>query len=181
MSKQDRQGVRTPADLERKYDLGQIDEVRKDNANNASQMSRLNQMFAQYMASTNASIAELRSRIEAFYPVGSIYISTTETSPKELFGGEWERIEDSFLLAAGSEYEAGTTGGEAEHTLTVEEMPEHSHGVKAVANAAGSGTNYSGVISTGTATDGLIAVSGGGTAHNNMPPYVAVFVWKRVS
>ena len=63
------------------------------------------------------------------YPVGSIYISVNSTSPASLFGGTWEILNDVFLLAAGSYANAGTFGGEAEHTLTVDEMPSHSHGV----------------------------------------------------
>ena len=61
------------------------------------------------------------------YPVGSIYKSTNSMSPAELFGGTWERIKDQFLLASGDTYAAGSTGGEATHTLTTNEMPSHSH------------------------------------------------------
>ena len=63
----------------------------------------------------------------SMYPVGSIYMSTVETSPEELFGGSWTRIEDTFLLAAGDTYAAGETGGEAEVTLSTSEMPAHTH------------------------------------------------------
>ena len=64
---------------------------------------------------------------DVLYPVGSIYLSTSSTSPQTLFGGTWQRIQDRFLLCAGSTYAAGKTGGEAEHTLTVNEMPSHTH------------------------------------------------------
>ena len=57
------------------------------------------------------------------YPVGSIYMSVNSTSPATLFGGTWTQIQDTFLLAAGSTYAAGATGGEATHTLTENEMP----------------------------------------------------------
>lgn len=64
------------------------------------------------------------------YPVGSIYISTIATNPSELFGfGTWEQIKGRFLFAADDTYAAGSTGGEAEHILTNEEMPEHKHAV----------------------------------------------------
>lgn len=63
------------------------------------------------------------------YPVGSIYISVNSTSPASLFGGTWEILNDVFLLAAGSYANAGTFGGEAAHTLTVDEMPAHNHSV----------------------------------------------------
>ena len=63
----------------------------------------------------------------SMYPVGSIYQSVNPTDPAELFGGTWERIKDVFMMAAGDTYAAGSTGGEAEHVLTVEEMPKHAH------------------------------------------------------
>ena len=61
------------------------------------------------------------------YPVGSIYMSVNSTNPSTLFGGEWEQIEDRFLLACGTNHNNGETGGEATHTLTTNEMPSHNH------------------------------------------------------
>ena len=63
----------------------------------------------------------------AAWPVGSIYMSMIATSPATLFGGTWVQMENRFLLGAGSGYVAGVTGGEAEHTLTGNEMPSHYH------------------------------------------------------
>ena len=122
---------------------------------------------------------------ESMYPVGSIYTSVSATSPNELFGGEWEQIENRFLLACGSEYEAGSIGGEATHALTIDEMPQHDHNdgtdhTRAFAVSTG-GTGTSAVVfsdpqygTRGTTT------AGGNQPHNNMPPYVAVYVWKRI-
>ena len=62
------------------------------------------------------------------YPIGSIYTSTITTNPETLLGfGTWEQIKDRFLLASGSSYSSGATGGEASHKLTVNEMPGHDH------------------------------------------------------
>ena len=58
--------------------------------------------------------------LDKIHPVGSIYISENSTSPATLFGGTWERVKDRFLLAAGDTYSAGSTGGSATHTLTVD-------------------------------------------------------------
>lgn len=63
----------------------------------------------------------------AAYPVGSIYVSTSGTSPATLFGGTWEQIHGRFLLGASSSHSAGSTGGEETHKLTTAEMPAHSH------------------------------------------------------
>lgn len=114
------------------------------------------------------------------YPVGSIYISVNSTSPAILFGGTWEILNDVFLLAAGSYANAGTFGGEAEHTLTVDEMPAHSHSVP---NMPGYDTGAEWVGQNGTAAPQTRStdINGGGAAHNNMPPYLAVYMWKRVA
>lgn len=117
------------------------------------------------------------------YPVGSIYRSTASTSPAELFGGTWERIKDRFLLAAGDTYTAGSTGGEAQHTLTVNEIPSHSHTIPSLnkwlsPEGSGEDMNYSVVSNINTQASGS---TGGGQAHNNMPPYLAVYIWKRVA
>lgn len=68
------------------------------------------------------------------WPVGSIYISSKPTDPHELFGGTWKPIQDTFLWCAGPKHAAGTTGGEETHTLTIEEMPAHTHQQYVTAN-----------------------------------------------
>ncbi len=118
--------------------------------------------------------------LDAIYPVGSIYQSVNSTSPATLFGGTWERIEDKFLLAAGGTYAAGSTGGEASVSLTVEEIPSHNHGnyIEIASNASdkyiGGGSAYGDLYRA-------TAHTGGGQPHNNMPPYQAVYVWQRTA
>lgn len=114
---------------------------------------------------------------EFVYPVGSIYMSVNSTSPATLFGGTWARLKDCFLLAAGDSYGAGTTGGEATHTLTVDEMPSHRHSESQCFSA--SNQTSGGSYASGDPTSGYTGYTGGGKAHNNMPPYLAVYVWKR--
>lgn len=116
----------------------------------------------------------------ASYPVGSIYISVNNTNPGEIFGGTWEQLKDTFLLAAGDKYAAGTTGGEEKHTLTVSEMPSHSHG-NAGSYVDPAGISTSRDRSSGSGTNTHTGYAGGGQAHNNMPPYTAVYVWKRIA
>jgi len=152
------------------------------------------------------------------YPVGSIYLSVNATDPATLFGGTWQRIQDMFLLAAGSTYAAGTTGGQTTVSLTTANLPAHTHGSKTLtggfrARHYGTGTDTgaqlvftpSGIvdINANTGTIGKVNIGGagntggyeqvtvnathehesvgGGTAHDNMPPYLAVYVWQRVS
>ena len=143
------------------------------------------------------------------YPVGSIYMSVNSTSPASLFGGTWEQLKDRFLLAAGSTYSAGSTGGEAEHSLIANELPKIEGWIEAGAGSSGTPTSSghgafrsaSGVFSTTrncnysydnsdkaiwtpTDTDSWQQVNmsfGNDQPHNNMPPYLAVYMWKRVS
>lgn len=119
------------------------------------------------------------------YPVGSVYISREATDPATLFGGTWERLKDRFILAAGDTYAAGTTGGEAAHKLTLEEIPEHNPAIKETNN---SGTingwclqSVSNQKSAYSAHDGYVQKYGGGQAHNNMPPYTAFYIWIRTA
>lgn len=160
---------------------------------------------------------------DLIYPVGSIYTSVNSTDPSLLFGGEWEQIEDTFLLAAGSTYSAGATGGEATHLLTSAESGQkagstananatHSHNPSTtseyfvtcatsesnntrVAYSSSGNRLVDGMTNTSTsvfhhrkASDSQnashahsITGSNATTAHNNMPPYLAVYVWKRIA
>lgn len=117
------------------------------------------------------------------YPVGAIYISVNNVNPSVLFGGTWEQVQDRFLLGAGSTYSAGSIGGEANHTLTIDEMPRHNHEVDNL-NASGNVTPYMTVQAQdkkGYGGNVQTMFSGGSQPHNNMPPYLAVYIWKRVS
>ena len=119
------------------------------------------------------------------YPVGSIYMSVNNTSPATLFGGTWEAISGRFLLASGSGYANGSTGGEASHKLTVAEMPSHSHVYSAPTGLfmGLNGTNTQQPIDNiRTGEQGANSdAAGSGQAHNNMPPYLVVNVWKRTA
>ena len=120
------------------------------------------------------------------YPVGSIYMSVNATSPATLFGGTWVQLKDRFLLGAGDSYTNGATGGEEAHTLSVDEIPSHNHpyGVYDASSTATLDINhmatYSGKISS-TGWGSHTLYTGGGEAHNNMPPYLAVYMWKRTA
>ena len=131
----------------------------------------------------------IQSILEMVYPVGSIYISVNSINPNKLFGfGTWEQIKDKFLLAAGDIHGAGEIGGEESHTLTSDEIPSHSHqfnrqqlwkndpGVLNSNLDAGYGL---GIKSLNIYTDNTTSV-GGGSAHNNMPPYLSVYIFKRI-
>lgn len=119
--------------------------------------------------------------LDSFMPVGYILLLYSQADPNTMYPGTtWARISNAFLWAVDGSGTIGQTGGEKTHTLTVDELPAHSHGSvysqhatgtkdKAWYTAAGSSVAY-GAVSTG-----------GGAAHNNMPPYVQVSVWRRTA
>lgn len=117
---------------------------------------------------------------DIIYPVGSIYISVNSTNPSVYFGGSWEQIKDRFLLACGDTYNNGIFGGEAKHKLTVNEMPSHTHKylLSYGGNDPASGFNYGNTMA-GLFDAAFSKSAGGSQAHNNMPPYFTVYIWKR--
>lgn len=111
-------------------------------------------------------------------------MSVNSTSPATLFGGTWEQIKDTFLLGSGS-YTLGATGGEATHTLTPDELPAHNHSLRVSWNNS---TGYGQAFTESTSThmtvdvDGtMTGYTGSNQAHNNMPPYLVVNIWKRTA
>ena len=130
---------------------------------------------------TIAALAANFDKLDAEWPIGSIYMSTKSTNPSTFLGGTWTAITGRFLVGAGTDYPAGTTGGEATHTLTVEEMPAHAHPSTTpnmIQNTATGSSTY-GYIGDGSY--GNSGTSGGGRAHNNMPPYRSVYMWERTA
>lgn len=126
-----------------------------------------------------------KTLLDYLHPVGSIYQSTESTSPADLFGGTWEQIKDRFLLAAGDSHEAGSTGGEETHTLTKAEIPDHNHTFKYTGQSVTTGVNavrlYQAANNQYNAYSGGQSSDCGGQSHNNMPPYLAVYTWRRTA
>lgn len=125
-----------------------------------------------------------KALLDYLHPVGSIYQSTDPTSPADLFGGTWEQIKDVFLLAAGDSHAAGSTGGEETHVLTAAEMANHTHGYDYTGQSDATGTGAIKIVSpngTANAYTGKATSNCGGQAHNNMPPYLAVYTWRRTA
>lgn len=138
-----------------------------------------------------------------YYPIGAIYMSVDSTNPGSIFGGTWERIKGRFLLSADDgSYNVNNTGGEATHKLTVAEMPSHTHTItwaqyskrySEVTNGANNGQEFVGGSADeghqlaafwcydGNERSGKIQTVGSSNSHNNMPPYLVVYMWKRVS
>lgn len=155
--------------------------------------------------------------LDMIYPVGSIYMSVNSSNPGSLFGGTWEKMPAGRVLIPegksswGTTYTAGSQGGEATHTLTVEELPKHNHtasiaiasnglhkhGIrssikdsadsatlpnKGVGNNDGWWDKYCANAGTHNHTaTANIAQTGANSPHENMPPYISVYVFKRTA
>ena len=155
-----------------------------------------------------ANIESRLLTIDDIYPVGAIYMSTIPTSPELIFGGFWKALKNRFLIGASKKYEVEARGGEAKHILTGKEMPSHTHEQEAHSHLVyGGGDRDSycygakyGTIGLGGCTnnknlgyvyytkqnmpliESTVAINknaGNGEAHNNIPPYLAVYMWER--
>ena len=122
-------------------------------------------------------------KMSGYFP-GGLYLSVDATSPASLYGGTWERIKDVFLLAAGDTYKVGDKGGSAAHTLTVDEMPNISLQYKDYFSAD-QGTEHKLVSydseDPSSESSAHTKSIGGGNSFSVMPPYLTVYVWKRLS
>lgn len=113
----------------------------------------------------DAGITNIQQIFNLIYPIGSYYISSDSANPSTKFGGTWEQITNRMIMAAGSSYAVGTTGGTAshthtsaahthttaEHTLTVSEIPSHRH-TPSNYDTAGSETSHKRQFTTNLST-----------------------------
>ena len=135
----------------------------------------------------------MKEMIDLVYPVGRTI--TCDHNPQDDYPWQiWTQdFKDRFPLGAGDSYAAGSTGGEATHTLSVDEMPSHKHGV---APLGGHYITAWGDTSDNTQSFALSKISennggaknrlatafeGGSEPHNNMPPYKAARMWTRTA
>ena len=136
--------------------------------------------------SDNSKLNKLTS-----YPVGSIYMSASSTSPASLFGGSWEQIKEKFLFGTGSTYTLGTIGGEERTILDWGSMPEHLHNLytQDPGDDLGYKSESKTVFKPGTIAwsdyyrevGSVMTNTGRSDSHNNMPPYEVVNIWKRTA
>lgn len=123
--------------------------------------------------------------LDNVYPIGAVYMSMNSTNPGTLFGGTWKQVQGKFLLGVSSAYPAGSSGGESEHALTTAEIPNHTHSFKYTGQAEAIGVNsirlYQAEPNQYNAYSGGQSSNCGGQAHNNMPPYLSVYIWYRTN
>ena len=124
--------------------------------------------------------AAKRAALLAANPVGKLWGSDDPTSPASIVGGTWERIEGRFIMGASDTYPAGSTGGSATHTQTVDEIAPHKHNYNGY-NKVKNGIPY---LSSGeTAWEQSVTTSstGGGKPMDILNPYYSAYIWRRVA
>ena len=131
--------------------------------------------------------------INDIYPVGSIYFTASTVSPSTSIGGSWVRYAQGKCLFgvddADTDFSLEQTGGEKNHTLTKAEIPPHVHieegGGNYYVNGSGIiygsphpnlGIGHADMDTSNGCADGLR-----GDPHNNLPPYIAIYIWKRTA
>lgn len=176
-------------------------------ANQTAIVNALNKIAQQTLDVRSLVSQAVKDNWKTIYPVGSVYISINATSPASLFGGSWEQIQDRFLLAAGSTYSAGSTGGSATHrhryglhawmyyaavleNQGLSDVPILPHSYDTGASdwnihsysTANGRVNNNATASTKTINGAKGNWVEGNTAYeSSLPPYFAVYMWKRVS
>lgn len=147
------------------------------------------------------------SAVLAFFPVGSVYLTYTNTNPGTIMGGTWVQFSQGRVLigqGTGSDgttsmtFGAGATGGEYKHKLAQSEMPSHSHwlsddanhtahsfawggaGKTVWLNTLAAGGNGSGNVANTKQNEwNHTAYDGGNGLHNNVQPYQVIYAWRR--
>lgn len=153
-----------------------------------------------------------KSRIvDLVYPVGSIYMNTTDVNPATLFGGTWVRYaEGQVLVGASLSTPLGNSGGISSYRLSVDQLPEHTHSISISEsgghihktrfmndnydNSGGGGTGLTRdgsstyiehtdqMLSAGQHTHNVtLGTTGKGKTIDNMPPYIVVTIWRRTA
>lgn len=190
-----------PADLPENWTSGQIVAPTGAEAG-LDEQHGYNYLMRQVNNAQKAAKAIAAALLNYAYPVGSLYMSAESTSPASIVGGTWEQIKDRFILAAGDTYAAGSTGGEATHTLTENELPYidgtwqtfvvnrhafdgvngHAYGTTALKEIIVNGVSSYESNTYSAVTGYLYGFKfGQNVPHNNMPPYLTAYIWKRIA
>ena len=196
-----------PVDYYSDYEMGYYDNVIAQIESmmlNAADIQSYATAAAQSASAASASAAQAQAiamdGARACFPVGTILMTTTNTNPGTYIGGTWTAIEDMFLLAASTSHPAGETGGAESVSLTTSQLPSHYHYTVNMGVSEGISPDYQHTVArydrsttswddchyqlngnSNAANGGKSSNTGSGEAHNNMPPYLAVYMWKRTA
>ena len=131
------------------------------------------------------------SLLNTIFPIGSIYFTASAVNPSTSIGGTWQRYAQGKCLFSvddnDTDFSFETTGGVKEVVLTEAQMPSHRHSVQdrsrndttsdGKANNNGNRVNPSNMNYRSVDT----SYTGGDQPHENLPPYIAIYIWKRTA
>ena len=181
--------------------ISRIENMMLDAADIQSYATAAAQSASAAQASAARAQAIAMDGARACFPVGTILMTTENVNPSTYIGGTWTALEGVFLFAASTGHPAGETGGAEEVTLTASQLPAHRHYTINMAKAeAGVSPDYQHTVarydrettswedchyqlngSSNDANGGRTSSTGSGQAHENMPPYLAVYMWERTA
>ncbi len=183
--------------------------VPDENTNETVDNENISMLLAE-MQTLKTEVTKLKNvtkTIDDIYPVGSMYLSTNLATASEVankLGGTWESYASGRTLVgvgnSDQDFNPGQTGGESNHTLTEAEMPNHSHdylmdiagdfgkkmGFSLPNTDTSTITSLSGFAPTTSFASGTrygtfnIQSSGGNQMHNNLQPYITVYMYQRI-
>ncbi len=164
-----------------KVTLNENPDIPDENKVKASDLNEIKEVV-------NENVDVLNETINNLYKIGDLFLSTNSENPTVRFGGTWELFGKGRTLVCVDEDDSDfnivkKTGGEKNHTLTVNEMPSHNHPLKYSDSDTGFGGNYltAGKKSTYKTSATAIDNIGGGQPHNNVQPYITCYIWVRIS
>ena len=161
--------------------------IEMDDAEDAKTQPTLTEQLLTLVGNVQAELKNQQETIQTLTnnrsQVGDIIcnanLDTMEKVIQRFGGTKWERIEDRFLLGASEKYPVGTLGGEKEVTLTIKQIPKHTHGLTQSFKFGSGGSAATVGYSSETGSSYTTGSAGEGEAHNNMSPYKAVYMWER--
>ena len=167
-----------------------MDLVIDDKINDNSQNPVQNSAILNYI---NSEIEKAKKdALLLSHPIGSYYFSDFDTDPALLFGGEWERVKDRFILAAGDIYNANTVGGSDEHSHSL----NSGYALVSATGGLGDGINlkrieveeYDSIFYDAEFSDNeeqkttyATALGGSSDTCSNMPPFITAYCFKRIA
>ena len=179
------------------YSLSELTELVNELKSNVDNLKEenitLKNMVNSNNSNINSQISDIRNSkttLNDVYPVGSVYITVTEDTTSQVqakFGGTWEAFGSGRTLVgvdiSQSEFNSvGKTGGEKTHTLTEAELAKVTYSLKAAVAESNSGVSGWALCRGGYTCSGWGSMtSGGDQPHNNLQPYITVYMYKRTA
>ena len=160
--------------------------IKEDISQLQTETTQLNDDVTRLMGAFTSVTDLTKQLFLLMHRVGDIIFSTSDENPSTIYGGTWVAWGKGQVPVGvdTSDSDFNTvekTGGEKEHTLTVDEMPSHKHDFgQQFATTSNLSGAYGYYMIAGTQTD-VIKNTGGNQPHNNLQPYITCYMWKRTA